>query len=65
MKITIDWVLTTSGRVLVRLGGGVKKTRLRKKRRKKLKKFKGLFKLPKNCIAVTQLLSARISFLIV
>ena len=34
VKITFNWVLTMSGRVLVRLGGGVKNNRLCKKREK-------------------------------
>ena len=39
-KITFYWVLTMSGRVLVRLGGGIEKNRFRKKNN--LKTFKSL-----------------------
>ena len=34
VKITVDWVLTMSGRVLVKLGGGVKKNKLHEKKKK-------------------------------
>ena len=34
VKITFDWILTMSGRVSVRLGGGVKKNRLCRKKQK-------------------------------
>ena len=34
VKITVDWVSTMSGRVLVKLGGGIKKNKLYEKKKK-------------------------------